>query len=126
MLLAIPIAILCSIAVGWALVYPQSSDPKNIEYMLWKNGLYRINLDAATDAIIGDPNVSKLVVGQTKDQLRRRFGYLQTPAESMGYLKSCHQWPVAKDKDALFIRRSTWMVVFDGETATQLILVKGC
>jgi hypothetical protein len=43
---------------GWeqfavvAVTYPSDSDPKNIRYVLWKNGLYGMNLDTATGTMI--------------------------------------------------------------------------
>ena len=61
---------------AWALMYPSSSDPKNIKYVLWKADLYKVSLDQATTAMIGDPKRDKLVVGKTKMQLRDKFGSL--------------------------------------------------
>ena len=52
--------------VGWELTYPSESDPKNLKYVLWKAGLYRMNLDSVTDTMIGDSGREKLVVGKTK------------------------------------------------------------
>ncbi len=111
---------------GWALMYPSSNDPKSIKYVLWKAGLYRANLDVATAAMVGDPYRDKLVVGKTKAQLRDKFGSLLSPAEASSYLRGCYQNSAWKDRDVLFIRQSSWMVVFDGDKATNLVLVKGC
>lgn len=111
---------------GWALTYPSSSDPKNIKYVLWKADLYKVNLDQATAAMVGDPNRDKLVVGKTKAQLRDKFGPLLSSAEASPYLKGCYQNSAWKDKDVLFIGQSSWMVVFDGDRATNLVLIKGC
>lgn len=112
--------------VGWELTYPSESDPKNLKYLLWKTGLYRMNLDSVTATMIGDPGREKLVVGKTKSQLQERFGYLLPPADASSYLRSCYQDSSWKNRDVLFIRKSPWMVVFDGDRATELILVKGC
>lgn len=115
-----------AVVIGWALTYPSDSDPKNIKYVLWKNGLYRMNLDIATGTMIGDASREKLVLGKTKTQLRETFRYLSTPADVSPYLRGCYQDSVWKDRDALFIRKSPWMVVFDGDKATELVLIKGC
>ena len=112
--------------VGWELTYPSESDPKNLKYLLWKTGLYRMNLDSAMGTMIGDPGREKLVVGRTKSQLQERFGYLLPPAAASPHLRACYQDSSWKNRDALFIRRSPWMVVFDGDKATELVLVKGC
>lgn len=111
---------------GWAMTYPSSSDPKNMKYVLWKAGLYKVSLDQATTAMVGDRNRDELVVGKTKAQLRDKFGPLLSSAEASPYLKGCYQNSAWKDKDVLFIGQSSWMVVFDGDRATNLVLIKGC
>lgn len=127
MLISVIIVVVVAIFFGgWALTYPSSNDPKNIKYVLWKAGLYKVNLDQATAAMVGDPNRDQLVVGKTKVQLRDKFGPLLSSAEVSPYLKACYQNSVWKDKDVLFIGQSSWMVVFDGDKATNLVLVKGC
>ena len=111
---------------GWALTYPSSSDPKNMQYVLWKAGLYKVSLDQATTAMIGDRSRDKLVVGKTKAQLRDKFGSLLSLADASPYLRGCYQNSSWKDRDVLFIGQSPWMVVFDGDQATNLVLIKGC
>jgi hypothetical protein len=77
--------------------------------------------------MIGDGNGrEKLVVGKTREQLRTRFGYLLRLADASQYLKGCYQKSGLNDSEVLFIRRSPWMVVFDGDKATSLALIKGC
>ena len=112
--------------LGWKLTYPSESDPKNIKYVLWKTGLYQMNLDSVTGAMTGDPDREKLVIGKTKSQLQERFGYLLPPPDASLYLRGCYQDSQWKNRDVQFIRKSPWMVVFDGDKATELILVKGC
>ena len=111
---------------GWALTHPSSIDPKNIKYVLWKADLTKLPLDQATAAMVGDRNRDKLVLGKTKTQLRDKFGLLLSPADVSPYLRGCYQNSSWKDKDVLFIGPSSWMVVFDGDNATNLVLVKGC
>lgn len=110
----------------WVSMYPSASDPKNVGYVLWKAGLYKINLDIATGTMIGDAGRDKLVIGKTEAELRAKFEYLVPPNDASPYLGSCYQSSRWKDRKALFIRRSPWMVVFDREKATQLVLIKGC
>jgi hypothetical protein len=125
--------VLCSLVLvvavvflgGWALTYP-SPDPKSIKYVLWKANLYRLNLDEATGTMVGDRHRDELVVGKTKAQLRRKFGSLLSPADASPYLRGCYQNSAWKDRAVLFIGQSSWMVVFDGDKATNLVLVKGC
>ena len=85
-----------------------------------------MNPDIATETMIGDAGRDKLVIGKTKEQLRNRFGYLLTPANASQYLRTCYQNSSWKDRDVLFIRQSPWMIVFDGNKATDLVLIKGC
>jgi hypothetical protein len=112
--------------LGWVLTYPSDGDPKNVKYVLWKAGLYEMDLDTAADTMIGDAGRDKLVVGKTRAQLQKRFGYLVTPAEASPYLRGCYQDSFWKDRNVLFIRKSPWMVVFDGDKAKDLVLIKGC
>jgi hypothetical protein len=123
---ALALTIFIAVVIGWAVTYPSDSDPKNIKYVLWKNGLHGMNLDAATETMIGDGSREKLVIGKSKVQLREKFGYLSTPADVSQYLRRCYQTSAWKDRDALFIRNSSWMVIFDGDKATELVLIKGC
>ena|ERR1700688_3107637 len=78
---ALTLTFFVAVTIVWVLTYPSESDAKNIKYVLWKNSLYRMNIDTATGAMIGDASREKLVVGQTRAQLRERFGYLSTLAE---------------------------------------------
>jgi hypothetical protein len=118
-------AVLFIFLAAWVLTYPDG-DPKNIKYVFWKAGLYRMNLDAAAVTMIGDGGRDKLVVGKTKAQLRNEFGYLLTPDDASQYLRGCYQNSDWKSKEVLFIRRSPWMIAFEGDRATSLVLIKGC
>jgi hypothetical protein len=109
----------------WALTYP-SGDPKSIGYVLWKLGLYKMNLNVATSTMTGDAGRNRLVIGRTETELQSRFGHLLAPGEATQYLRSCYQDSGWKDKKVRFIRNSSWMVVFDGDKATDLVLIKGC
>ena len=125
----IVVAVLISIAaivVVWILTYPSASDPKNIKYVLWKHGLYGMDLDTASDTMIGDVSREMLVVGKTKGKLQEKFGYLSTLSEASPYLRDCYQNSDWKGTDVLFIRKSPWMIVFSGDKATKLVLIKGC
>jgi hypothetical protein len=125
--MVITLAVAASTGVGiWVLMYPSASDPKNIRYVFWKAGIYEMDPDTAAETLVGDAGRDRLVVGKTKVQLRSKFGYLVTPTSASPYLKGCYQRSPWKNRDVLFIRKSSWMVVFDGERATNLVLIKGC
>ncbi len=123
------VAVLITLALGisgWRAQYPDNSDPKSLRYTLWKHNLYKMNLDVATDLMVGDHGRDLIVVGKTKGELRERFGYLLNAADAKPYLRACYQSSPWRDRDVLFIRRSRWMVVFDNDRAANLILIKGC
>ena len=128
-LLATGVALVVAVSfafVGvWAFTYPEP-DPKNIKYVLWKHGLYRMDLDTASVTMIGDANRDILVLGKSKVELRKKFGYLSTLSEASTYLRGCYENYDWKSMDVLFIRKSPWMIVFSGHKATQLVLIKGC
>ncbi len=114
------------ITVAWMLLYPSPSDPKNLQYVLWKAGIPCINLDTAAETMIGDCSASKLVLGKTKAQLQRRFGILLPPGKASDYLQKYGAYsPTGAGKDVMFIRQSPWMVIFINDKATDLILIKG-
>ncbi len=119
-------ALVLVLVSGWALLYPSSSDPKNVKYVLWKAGLYKMDLAVATGAMVGDRNRDKLVVGKTRAQLQDKFGTLLSPVDASPYLRSCYQNSPWKNREAVFLGQSSWMVVFEGDKATNLVLVKGC
>jgi len=74
--------------------------------------------------MVGDLGRDKLVVGKTKKQLCDRFGDLLTLAEVSQYYRDGYNlyW---EGRDVLFIRNSPWMIVFDHDKATNLVLMKG-
>jgi hypothetical protein len=117
------LAVVFVFVAAWVLTYPDG-DPKNIKYVLWKAGLYRMNTAAGT--MVGDRGRDELVVGKSKAQLRNKFGYLLTSADASEYLRGCYQNSDWKGKQVLFIRQSPWMIAFDGDRATNLVLIKGC
>ena len=122
-LTAVVLLVLTLAVGGWALTYPPP-DPKSIPYILWKAGLYKMDLNLAVSTMIGDSNRDTLVIGKTKEQLRNKFQELRTVSQVSEYYRDGynHYW---QGKDVLFIRDSPWMVVFDHDRATELVFMKG-
>jgi hypothetical protein len=125
-ILSMVLAVSAAFVAGWILLYPSRVDPKNIKYICWKAGLCRMNLDTATETMIGDPDREKIVIGKTKEQLGKTFGCLLTPADASPYLRSCHENSSSKNRSVVFIRQSSWMILFDHDKAADLVLIKGC
>jgi hypothetical protein len=120
----VTVTLMVVLAMGaWCFTYP-GPDPKSVKYVMWKAGLYKMDPDLAVSIMVGDPGRDKLVVGKTKEQLRKRFGQLLTLGQVSQYYKDGYDrsW---SGKDVLFIKNSAWMVVFDQDTATNLVLMKG-
>lgn len=115
------ILIVCTL---WRLMYAPS-DPKYIGYVLWKHGLWSTDLDKACGSMIGDCNRDSLVLGKTKEQLRKQFGYVRTLDEADYYLRHYGYEQYHKGKDVLFLRDSPWMVVFKDGKAVEMYLIKG-
>ena len=122
---ALVVAFSIAVVIIWTLTYPEP-DPKNIKYVLWKHDLYRMDLDKASDTMIGDASREKLVLKKTRAKLQEKFGYLSTLSGVSPYLRDCYQNSGWKGADVLFIRKSPWMIVFNGDEATKLVLIKGC
>jgi len=118
------IVLMIILAIGaWYLTYP-GADPKSLKYVMWKAGLYKMDPDLAVSIMVGDNQRDKLVVGKTKEQLRNRFGELLPLSDVSQYYRDGYNLYWA-GKDVLFIRNSPWMIVFDHDRATNLILMKG-
>jgi hypothetical protein len=112
--------------LGWQLLYPDPGDPKNIKYILWKAGILRIALSQATATMVGDGDRDSLVVGKTRVEIEHRFGPLITIEQATPYLTRCYQQSPWAGRAVSFIADSPWMVVFGGEKANELVLLKGC
>ena len=110
---------------AWEWTYPHP-DPKNFRYVFWKAGLYKGNVDEMTDLMIGDGHRDELVVGKTKEELGDTFGSMLTLDEASEYMRFCYQTGGFTNRNVLFIRKSAWMVEFDGDRATGIVLMKAC
>ena len=118
--------LLAGLAVGaWAVEYP-SGDAKSIQYVLWKAGLPTLDVAVALDTMVQDDRANALVVGKSTQELERRFGPLTPAAGASPYLRGCYEGSPWHGRPVKFIRDSAWMVVFAGDRATDLVLVKGC
>jgi hypothetical protein len=111
----------------YATLFYNSGDPRDIDYILWKGGLYRnINLKSAIDAFYLDPDRDQLIKGATEDQLRIRFGYVRPLEQMSPYYQQCRdQDPTRKARTVVFIRDMAWMVVMDNQRGSELVLCKG-
>lgn len=118
------------IFVAWIELYPEDQDPKNIDYVLWTHGLNQnMNLDHAVAGMTHDRWPERLVKGMSKEQLKKRFGYIHTLEETPN-LSGCYQaaggrarW--ADGTEAVFLRNGPWMVTLDKGKAVDLVLCKG-
>src|SRR6266851_5264343 len=110
---------------GWVLVYPSPTDPKNIRYVLWKAGLYKLDVNVTTAAMVADRNRDKLVLGKTEAELREKFGLLLEPDHASPYLADCFQKSSWKGNSALFIGQTPWLILLENGKAKNLVLLKG-
>lgn len=85
-----------------------------------------MNADQSVGRMVGDPKREKRVFGKTKEPLQQRFGYWLTLAEASPCWQGCYRASDGKGRGVLFISSSPWMVVFDGNRATDLVLIQGC
>jgi len=85
-----------------------------------------MDLDKATSTMVGDIHPDRLVVGKTKEELVKKFGYVTTLDNASEYLKYCYFNSPYYGKQVLILRSSNWMVLMKNGRAADLILVKGC
>jgi len=76
--------------------------------------------------MVGDIHRQNLVIGKTKSELIRKFGYVTSFDEASEYYRFCYNTSDYKGTQMLFLRRSNWMVVMRNGRATDLVLLKGC
>jgi hypothetical protein len=123
---ALGVFLSCCYLVAWIKVYPEDVDPKNLEYVLWTNGLNpNMNLDHALDAMTHDRYPERLVYGLSKQQLRDRFGYLLAPGTNP---RGCYAWgnpSPGNGKETVTLRDSRWVVLMDHDKAVDLRICKG-
>jgi hypothetical protein len=117
----------------WLVAVPDTNDPKNLYYALWKHGLNpNMNLDYALDTMVLDGDQRALVIGSTKEQLKSRYGVVRSLNEVSPYYQQCNEIhssgqpnPTRKSREAVFLRDSNWMVILEHGKAVELVLCKG-
>ena len=85
-----------------------------------------MDLDVATEAMVGDPSRFKLVMGKTAPEVNKRFGFLSELSQVPEYYQHCYENSPWVGRQVMFIRKSNWMVIFTEGKATNLVLAKGC
>ena len=110
--------------IGWALLFQDQSDPKNLRYSCWKIGVCSMNLDTAVDAVVNDPNRMDLIRGKTVAQLVKKFGYVTTLENAYPYLRQIHDEQF-KGKEVVFLRHSDLMVILENGRGVDLVYIKG-
>jgi hypothetical protein len=121
------IILLAIVILGcWWALYPGPDDPKGFMYIGWRLGLPTIDQDRALGTMVGDVHRETLVIGKTKEELIRKFGYVTSLSEASEYIKYCYNNSDYRGKQVLFLRRSNWQVVMKDGRAESIVLVKGC
>jgi hypothetical protein len=91
-----------------------------------------MNLDHALDTMVLDSDQRALVIGSTREQLKRRYGTVRSLNEVSPYSRQCdaiHSSGGAsvdrEGREAVFLRDSNWMVILEHGKAIELVLCKG-
>jgi len=110
----------------WHAIHPEPSDPKGPRYQGWKLGIYPLDPDIALDAMIADPHRDKLVMGKTKGELAKRFGYVTSIGEASKHVQLCYADSHLRGKPALVLRDSWWVIAMEDGRAIDMVYEKGC
>ena len=101
-----------------------ASDPRNLQYILWKAGYYEMDRGRAWEIFYMDPEQKKFIVGKTRSEIEAKFGPQPLADPNEPYLRICYPtWPW-QGKEVLRMR--PFIVVMEKGVATELWLVKGC
>lgn len=121
------VAILIAVGITiWQLTYDSPGDRKDLRYQGWKLGIYPMDSAEALGTMTHDISPDRLVVGKTKEELIKKFGYISTIDQSSTYVRYCLFNSSYTGKQVFTLRSSNWMVLMNNGRATDLILVKGC
>ena len=112
------------ITIGWALLYSDQSDYKNLRYSCWKIGMCSMNLDTAVNAMVNDLDRTDLIRGKNLSQIEKKFGYVTTLENAYPYLRQIHDEQF-KGKEVVFLRHSDLMVILENGRGVDLVYIKG-
>jgi len=121
------IFLLAIVVLGsWWALYPGPDDPKGLMYIGWRLGLPTLDPDRVLGTMVGDVHRNGLVIGQTRNQLIKRFGYVTTLDEASTYVRYCYFNSPYYGQQVLVLRRSNWTIIMKDGKAADLVLAKGC
>ena len=109
----------------WLFLIPNKYDAKNARYLGWRYGLPTLSTEDALLTMAVDSHHDDLVIGKSRDELEKRFGFVTTLAETDDYNRACYR-EYHKGDQVLFLRKSRWMIVMQDNRAKEMIYVKGC
>lgn len=108
----------------WYATYPDYYDPKSIAYVGWKAHLLPMDPRRALSIMTHGKNSDKLVLGESREQLQHRFGFVLTVDQVSPYLRD-YCAGARQGAEVLFLNSSDWMVVMEHDRAVELVLCKG-
>lgn len=108
----------------WWAMYPDYYDPKSIAYVEWKAHLLPMDPRRALRIMTHGANSDKLVLGESEDQLRNRFGFVRTVDQVSPYLRD-YCAAARPGAEVRFFNSSNWMVIMEHDRAVELVLCKG-
>jgi hypothetical protein len=108
----------------WEATYPDRYDPKNLHYLAWKYHLLPMDPHRALSIMTHDQYSERLVLGKTKAELQRRFGFVLDVDQVRPYLR---EYCAASRPNAnvLFLNSYDYMVVMKNDRAVELVYCKG-
>ena len=120
--LAITTAVVLGILAAFVMSYPDNH-AQGPRYALWKRGVLPLDSAAVFEAMVGDRERERLVVGLTVAEVQRKFGALRTSSDATPYQRTYHG--SFEGKEVRWLGDSAWLVVFENGRATALRLMKG-
>lgn len=107
----------------WWVCANKTGEFHEVQYLLWRNGVFRFDPTVVYYGMIGDKNREDLVVGLSVSELESKFKLLRpvddATSEQEYYSKQL------EGQDVRWLGDSHWLVIFKNGRATELRLMKG-
>jgi len=112
--------------IAWEAHFHGTTDPRDLQYIGWKIGIFPFDPDRALGTMILDTHRDKIVLGKTEDELKAQFVYVRAVSADDAHYKDCFKYFGHSAGGRLLTLRDTdWVVLMKNDHVAALTLAKG-